>query len=190
MSVIIHTDGACRGNPGPGGYAAIVDDGLQKKELARGYRWTTNNRMEIRSVIAGLQIVEAGCAIHLVSDSQYLLSALSKGWIAGWKKRDWISTSRQPVKNRDLWEELDLLIGRRSMTYQWVRGHASNLLNNRCDELAVAAALGIALHVDSRYETINPYQNKGALAVVAAPPMQAAALEAQTQLPGFSESLS
>jgi ribonuclease HI len=190
MSITIHTDGACRGNPGPGGYAAIVDDGTGRKELWRGYRWTTNNRMEIRSVIAGLEEIEPDRAVHLVSDSQYLLNTLSKGWIVGWKKRDWISTSRQPVKNRDLWEQLDLLVARRSMTYQWVRGHASHPLNNRCDELAVAAALGATLHIDSDYEAINSYRSNGAVDVVALPTPAGVAQESQAQLPGFSDPLS
>jgi ribonuclease HI len=157
MGITIYTDGACRGNPGPGGYAAIVEEGARTRELSRGFRWTTNNRMEIQSVIAALEAIEAGVSVHLVSDSQYVLNALSKGWIAGWKRRGWVSTARQPVKNRDQWELLDGLVARHVLTCQWVRGHAAHPFNNRCDEMAVAAALGKTLAVDAGYEAGNPF---------------------------------
>ena len=157
MEITIYTDGACRGNPGPGGCAAIVDNGGKQVFLSRGYRWTTNNRMEIGSVILAMETLDLQAAVHLVSDSQYVLNTLSKGWIAGWKKKDWISTARQPVKNRDLWERLDRLITSRTMTYQWVKGHAAHPLNNRCDELAVAAAAGSDLAVDLGYEATYPF---------------------------------
>jgi ribonuclease HI len=186
MAVIIHTDGACRGNPGPGGYAALIDDGTLKTEISRGYRWTTNNRMEIQSVIAALETIPAGTPVQLFSDSQYLLNTLSKGWIAGWKRKGWINTAREPVKNRDLWEQLDLLVARHKMTYQWVRGHASNPLNNRCDELAVAAALGEKLEIDSAYEVSNPFPASIAPAPIksALSPVFVASL-GQATLPGF-----
>ena len=185
MGIIIYTDGACRGNPGPGGCAAIIDDDNRQTELSCGYRWTTNNRMEIRSVIAALEVIETGAPVHLVSDSQYVLNALSKGWISGWKRKNWVTTAREPVKNRDLWEHLDGLIANHAMTYKWVRGHASHPLNNRCDEMAVAAALGGALAIDSEYEAINSFPGS------TLPPVQAAALvviatsAGQAEFPGF-----
>ena len=157
MGVIVYTDGACRGNPGPGGCAAIIDDGKATTELARGYRWTTNNRMEILSVIAALEMVATGAPVRLVSDSQYVLNTLSKGWISGWKRKGWINTAREPVKNRDLWEQLDELAARHPLSCHWVRGHATHPLNNRCDEMAVGAALGGTLAVDSGYEACHPY---------------------------------
>jgi len=175
MGITIYTDGACRGNPGPGGCAAIIDDGNRQTEWSQGYRWTTNNRMEIRSVIAALEVVEAGVPVHLVSDSQYVLNALSKGWISGWKRKNWITTAREPVKNRDLWEQLDGLVAQRAMTYKWVRGHASHPLNNRCDEMAVAAALGGTLIVDAEYEANHPW------------PMGAAAPVVMVTVPGQAE---
>ncbi len=180
--VIVYTDGACRGNPGPGGYAAIVEDGGRKTELFRGYRWTTNNRMEIQSVIAALETIDPAVPVRLFSDSQYVLNTLSKGWIAGWKRRDWISSARQPVKNRDLWEHLDRLVARRAMTYQWVRGHASHAENNRCDELAVIAALGQDLAIDSAYEAENPYPK--AASIPASRPILTGLL-IQNELPGL-----
>jgi len=189
MGVVIYTDGACRGNPGPGGCAAIVDDGHKKIERSRGYRWTTNNRMEICSVIFALETIDAGVPVKLVSDSQYVLNALSKGWIAGWKRKNWISTAREPVKNRDLWERLDGLVAKHAMTFEWVRGHASHPLNNRCDEMAVAAALGQALAIDSEYEAGNPFPAR--TPVVAANPAPAKAPlvspagVTQTAFPGF-----
>ena len=189
MGVVLYTDGACRGNPGPGGCASIIDNGSKKTELSRGYRWTTNNRMEIRSVILALETLDAGIPAKLVSDSQYVLNALSKGWIAGWKRKNWISTAREPVKNRDLWELLDGLVAKHPMTFEWVRGHASHPLNNRCDEMAVAAALGNALAIDAEYEAGNPFP-AGAPAVAAnltptKVPLVVPAPIGQAQFPGF-----
>jgi len=189
MGVILYTDGACRGNPGPGGSAAIIEDGGKKTELARGYRWTTNNRMEIRSVIAALETIDAGIPVKLVSDSQYVLNALSKGWIAGWKRKNWISTAREPVKNRDLWERLDSLVAQHRMTFEWVRGHASHPLNNRCDEMAVAAALGHALAIDAEYEGGNPFPADRSTATASSAPARAPLVSpvgaSQAEFPGF-----
>jgi ribonuclease HI len=186
MALVIYTDGACRGNPGPGGCAAIIDDGTVQNELSRGYRWTTNNRMEIQSVIVALENLPAGAAVQLCSDSQYVLNTLSKGWIAGWKRKGWISSTKEPVKNRDLWERLDALIGQYAMTYQWVRGHAANPLNNRCDEMAVAAALGARLSIDAGYEAIHPFSGSRILPVARATvPTVKEVLPRQTELPGL-----
>jgi ribonuclease HI len=189
MVTTIYTDGACRGNPGPGGCAAIVDNGQVKTELSRGYRWTTNNRMEILSVIRAIETIDTGGPVHLVSDSQYVLNTLSKNWISGWKRKNWISTTRQPVKNRDLWECLDDLISKRAMTYEWVRGHASHPLNNRCDEMAVAAALSDKLFIDSGYEAERPFPSEISSPVVkytsVASPMTAVVSPGQVEFPGF-----
>lgn len=183
MGVLIYTDGACRGNPGPGGCATIIDRGATKTELSRGYRWTTNNRMEIRSVILALESVESGVPVKLISDSQYVLNALSKGWIAGWKRKHWVTTTREPVKNRDLWEVLDAAVAKHAMTCEWVRGHASNPMNNRCDEMAVAAALGGKLEIDAEYEKGNPFAGGGVLPV--AVPVVAATPSVQSEFPGL-----
>ena len=192
MGVIIYTDGACRGNPGPGGCAAIIHDGRKKMELSRGYRWTTNNRMEIRSVIVALESIDASVPVKLVSDSQYVLNALSKGWIAGWKRKNWISTAREPVKNRDLWERLDGLVAQHAMTFEWVRGHASHPLNNRCDEMAVAAALGHALAIDSEYEAGNPFPTRAPVAATssatAKAPLVSPASASQAEFPELFQS--
>jgi ribonuclease HI len=189
MGIIVYTDGACRGNPGPGGCAAIIDRDSVKTELSSGYRWTTNNRMEIRSVIAALEAIETGTPVLLVSDSQYVLNALSKDWIAGWKRKNWISTARAPVKNRDLWEHLDGLVANHVMTYKWVRGHASHPLNNRCDEMAVAAALGGVLAIDSGYEALNPCSINAPPSTAKSPQTPAAVVMAtsagQAEFPGF-----
>jgi len=154
----IYTDGACRGNPGPGGCAAIlVDSAGRQTEISRGFRRTTNNRMEILSVILALQATPPETReVALVSDSKYVLDTLQKRWIAGWRRRGWMSSKREPVKNQDLWEILDRLIARHTVTYTWVKGHASHPLNNRCDELAVAAARGSALEIDAAFEGIGP----------------------------------
>jgi len=189
MGVVVYTDGACRGNPGPGGCAAIIHDGNKKTEHSRGYRWSTNNRMEIRSVLLALENIDAGVSVKLVSDSQYVLNALSKGWIAGWKRKNWISAAREPVKNRDLWELLDGLVAKRPMTFEWVRGHASHPLNNRCDEMAVTAALGNALAIDVGYEAGNPFSVRspvvGAKSASVAGPVVFPAVVCQAEFSGF-----
>ena len=112
MGIVVYTDGACRGNPGPGGCAAIIDDDERQTELSRGYRWTTNNRMEIRSVIMALEVVASGCSGSSGLGFAICPERLSKGWISGWKRKNWITTAREPVKNRDLWEQLDGLVAR------------------------------------------------------------------------------
>jgi ribonuclease HI len=189
VDIVLYTDGACRGNPGPGGCAAIIDDGSSQTELARGYRWTTNNRMEIQSIIVALELIGTAASIRLISDSQYVLNTLSKGWIAGWKRKGWISSAREPVKNRDLWEKLDVLVARHAMTYQWVRGHATHALNNRCDEMAVAAAQGEALQIDAGYEAVSPFCGVPASAESTVVPVKMPFIAAgahQAFLPGLS----
>lgn len=138
-TVIIYTDGACSGNPGPGGWGAILKYGEFEKELSGGEAATTNNRMELTGVICALEALKEPCAVELWSDSKYVIDGLSKGWAASWKKRGWVKSDKKPALNPDLWERLLELTARHEMRYHWVKGHAENEYNNRCDALAVAA---------------------------------------------------
>ena len=136
--VTLYTDGACSGNPGPGGWAAILMFGPHKKELSGGEVNTTNNRMELTGVIRGLEALKEPCIVELYSDSKYVIDALEKGWAWGWKKRGWVKSDKKPALNADLWEQLLALTQRHEVHCHWVKGHAQNPKNNRCDELAVA----------------------------------------------------
>lgn len=138
--VTIYTDGSCLGNPGPGGYAAILLAGQHRKELSKGFSGTTNNRMELMAAIAGLEALKVKSAVELVTDSQYVKKAFTDRWLAGWKKNGWKTAAKQPVKNQDLWKRLDALISRHEVTWRWVRGHSGHPENERCDVLARAAA--------------------------------------------------
>lgn len=146
----IYTDGACRGNPGPGGYGAVLKYRRHRKEISGGFRETTNNRMEIYAAIAALEQLIEPCEITLYSDSRYLVDAVSKRWLANWKRRGWIKADKQPVLNVDLWRRLEAAMAPHRLKFVWVRGHASNAENNRCDELAVAAATRGNLPEDPR----------------------------------------
>ena len=137
-TVTLYTDGACSGNPGPGGWAAILMFGRFKKELSGGERDTTNNRMELTGVIEGLKALKEPCIVELYSDSKYVIDALEKGWAVGWRKRGWVKSDKKPALNPDLWDELLRLESIHTLRYHWVKGHAENEFNNRCDELAVA----------------------------------------------------
>ncbi len=137
-NVTVYTDGACSGNPGPGGWGAVLLYGPHKKELSGGEAETTNNRMELTAVIRAISALKEPCRVDLYSDSKYVIDALEKGWAIGWKKRGWVKSDRKPALNPDLWEELLGLVRRHQMTYHWVRGHAEDPYNNRCDQLAVA----------------------------------------------------
>ena len=134
--VTIYTDGACSGNPGPGGWAAILKYGPHEKELSGGEAETTNNRMELSGVIASLGALTERCSVTLYTDSQYIERAINEHWLDGWKKRGW-RRREGPVKNLELWQELDRLLGEHSVAVRWVKGHAENEYNNRCDALAV-----------------------------------------------------
>ena len=136
-TVTLYTDGACSGNPGPGGWGAILMFGGQKKELSGGEKGTTNNRMELTAVIRGLEALTEPCVVELYSDSKYVIDALEKGWAKGWKARGWIKSDKKPALNPDLWERLLALCERHTVKLHWVKGHADNPYNNRCDELAV-----------------------------------------------------
>ena len=137
-TVTLYTDGACSGNPGPGGWGAILEYNGYEKELSGGENNTTNNRMELTAVIKGLEALKESCTVELYSDSKYVSDALEKGWAIGWKKRGWIKSDKKPALNPDLWEQLLSLIQKHELHYHWVKGHSTNPKNNRCDELAVA----------------------------------------------------
>jgi ribonuclease HI len=133
--VTIYTDGACEGNPGPGGYAAIVDRKGRRREFTGSERQTTNNRMELMAVIAGLRSLEEPSSVKVVTDSQYVASGM-KSWIHNWRRKGWKTASGTPVKNRDLWEELDELSRRHRVRWEWIRGHNGHPENERADTLA------------------------------------------------------
>lgn len=137
-TVTLYTDGACSGNPGPGGWGAILEYNGVEKELSGGEDSTTNNRMELTAVIRGLQTLKEPCTVELYSDSKYVIDALEKGWAWGWKKRGWVKSDKKPALNSDLWEILLTLTQKHDVHYHWVKGHAENPKNNRCDELAVS----------------------------------------------------
>ena len=134
--VTIYTDGACSGNPGPGGWAAILKYGPHEKELSGGEAETTNNRMELSGVIAALGALTERCSVTLYTDSQYIERAINEHWLDSWKKRGW-RRKDGPVKNLELWQELDKLLHAHELSVHWVKGHAENEYNNRCDALAV-----------------------------------------------------
>jgi ribonuclease HI len=149
--VTIYTDGSSRGNPGPGGYGAILISGHHRKELSQGYRLTTNNRMELMAVIAALKsLKKEGLHLTVYSDSQYIVNAIEKGWLNSWIRTNF----KGGKKNADLWKEFYLLSQKHTLKFIWVKGHAENPLNNRCDELATEAADGAhhSLLIDEGYE--------------------------------------
>jgi len=137
-TVTIYTDGACSGNPGPGGWGAILIYGEHKKELSGGEAQTTNNRMELTGVIAALEALKEPCTVELYSDSKYVIDGLSKGWAKGWRARGWVKSDKKPALNPDLWGRLLDLCEYHTVNLHWVKGHAENKYNNRCDQLAVA----------------------------------------------------
>ena len=136
--VEIHTDGACSGNPGPGGWGAILRYGRHEKELSGGEPLTTNNRMEMMAPIAALESLKTPCAVDLYTDSRYVHDGITK-WLPAWKARGWKTADNKPVKNQDLWERLSAAIARHTVRWHWVKGHAGDPLNERADELARAA---------------------------------------------------
>ena len=131
----VYTDGSCEGNPGPGGWAAVLQHGVHAKEISGGEPATTNNRMELQAAIGALAILKEPCAIDLYTDSQYVRDGISK-WISAWKRRGWLTLEKKPVKNGDLWQKLDALAAGHKITWKWVRGHAGHAVNERCDLLA------------------------------------------------------
>ena len=145
--VTIYTDGACEGNPGPGGYGVVLLFGDARKELSEGYRLTTNNRMELLAVIRGLEALNERCRVTLHSDSRYVIDGIEKGWAARWRAKGW-----KRKKNPDLWGQLLDLCDAHDIEFRWVRGHSGVPENERCDQLAVAASQGKNLQPDEVYE--------------------------------------
>ena len=137
-TVTIYTDGACSGNPGPGGWGAILEWQGHEKELSGGEAQTTNNRMELTAVLTALSLLKEPCTVELYSDSKYVVDAIDKGWLYGWQKKGWIKADKKPVLNVDLWQQLLPLLARHNVRLHWVKGHAETEKNNRCDQLAVA----------------------------------------------------
>lgn len=133
------TDGACSGNPGPGGWAAVLRYGSQKKELWGCAPHTTNNRMELTAAIEGLRALKEKCTVEVVTDSEYLKNGITQ-WIHGWKRKGWMTAAKKPVVNQDLWQALDEQVNAHQTTWTWTKGHSSHADNNRCDELATRAA--------------------------------------------------
>lgn len=134
----VFTDGACSGNPGPGGWGAILKYGGQEKELSGGEEQTTNNRMELTAVIKALSALKEPCEVELVSDSKYVIDSIQKGWVYSWQKNNWVKSDKKPALNVDLWEQLLPLLKTHKVTYRWIKGHAGYAENERCDRLAVA----------------------------------------------------
>ena len=149
--VTIYTDGACKNNPGRGGYGVILQYGKHRKELSTGYRLTTNNRMEILAAIVGLEALKEPCEVRLLSDSQYLVNAIEKGWARRWQANGWMRNNTEKAVNPDLWERLLTLCKTHKVRFEWVRGHAGQPENERCDELATSAAANQNLAIDEGY---------------------------------------
>lgn len=150
-NVDIYTDGACSGNPGKGGYGVVMLYGEARKELSEGFELTTNNRMELLAVIKGLSALKEVCNVKLYSDSKYVVDAIEKGWLKSWKKNGWKKSNKGKVLNVDLWIKLDELLQKHSVEFIWVKGHAENKENERCDFLAVTATTKENLLKDNGY---------------------------------------
>jgi len=155
-TIEIYTDGACLGNPGPGGYGAVLIYGSHRRELSGGFRLTTNNRMEMMGAIVALNTLTEPCAVTLYSDSKYVVDALVKGWAKRWQARNWMRTKTEPALNPDLWADLLQAGDRHQVTWRWVKGHAGHPENERCDRLAVAAAHQPQLPPDLGYPGNRP----------------------------------
>jgi ribonuclease HI len=153
--VTIYTDGACLGNPGPGGYGIVLMFMKHRREISLGYRETTNNRMEVLAAIVGLEAINELCRVTLFSDSQYLVNAMSKGWAQRWQANGWKRNKKERALNPDLWERLLAVCERHDVEFKWVRGHAGNEENECCDRLATHAAEASATEIDSVYESLS-----------------------------------
>ena len=155
--VEIYTDGACTGNPGKGGYGAVLIYNKTEKQISKGFKNTTNNRMELLACIDALKMLKEPCEVSLYSDSKYLTDAINKGWLQGWIKNGWKKADKKKVLNVDLWMELTELIKKHTITFIWVKGHSGNKYNEICDRLAVDAYTNSAVFDDEEYEnTKNP----------------------------------
>ena len=150
--VAIYTDGACIGNPGPGGYGTVLIYKGRRRELSRGYRLTTNNRMEMLAAIVALEALKESCRVTIHTDSEYLANAVEKGWARRWKANGWRRNKKEKALNPDLWERLITLCDSHEVEFKWIRGHAGDIENERCDSLAIQAAQQSTLIVDEGYE--------------------------------------
>lgn len=150
MKVTMYTDGSCLGNPGPGGYGAVLVYGDKRRELSQGYSDTTNNRMELLAVIRGLETLTRACEVELWTDSKYVQQAITKGWLKNWQRNGWKTAAKKPVKNQDLWQQLMPQLERHQVDFRWVKGHSGHPENERCDELARTAASSSDLLPDQR----------------------------------------
>ena len=155
--IIIYTDGACHGNPGPGGYAAILTSGKNQKELSGGFNKTTNNRMELMAAIKGLESLKDPCDVTLYSDSQYLVKSMTQGWVQKWQANGWKRNKKDPALNVDLWKQILDLCAKHEVSFEWTKGHAGHPENERCDLLANQAAERADLPEDKIYS--NPKQS-------------------------------
>lgn len=153
--VTIYTDGSSLGNPGPGGWGAILIRGDARKELSRGYQQTTNNRMEIRGVLHALEQLSRPCRVVIHTDSRYVCDAVEKRWLQNWVRNGWKTAGKKPVKNRDLWERLIAVLKTHDVRFSWIKAHAGHPENERCDTLAKAAAMAGNLPADEGYESEN-----------------------------------
>ena len=149
--VIVHTDGSCRGNPGPGGWAAVLEYGVHRRELCGGFAETTNNRMELFAAIAALEALKEPCEVTLHSDSSYLVNAVSRRWLVRWSRNNWRKADKQPVVNTDLWKRFLRQLERHNVKTVWIKGHADHPENIRCDELATNSARKPALPQDTGF---------------------------------------
>ncbi|WP_438863742.1 ribonuclease HI [Neptunicella sp.] len=149
--VEIYTDGSCLGNPGPGGYGAVLKFGQHRKELSQGFTLTTNNRMELLAAVEALAILSEPCQVDLTTDSQYVRQGISQ-WINNWRKNGWRTADKKPVKNVDLWQRLDAANQKHQVQWHWVKGHSGHPENERCDDLARLAAEGSNLIADSGFK--------------------------------------
>lgn len=149
--ITIYTDGSCLKNPGQGGYGAILMSDLFTVKLMNGYQLTTNNRMELMSVIHSLKALQFPCEVTLYSDSQYVTNSVNKQWIYGWKKNNWVRNRNESIPNSDLWKELLPLLDIHNVTFVWVRGHNNNFFNEMCDRIAKEAAQSLELNIDTGY---------------------------------------
>ena len=150
-TVDFYTDGACSGNPGPGGYGLVLKYNGHEKESSCGYRLTTNNRMEILAVIRGLSMLKETCNVNIYSDSKYVIDAITQGWVYKWEANCWMRSQKHKAANADLWEQLLVLLDEHNVEFHWVKGHAGHPENERCDKLAVNAYLSEDLIEDEGY---------------------------------------
>ena len=150
--VILYSDGACSGNPGKGGWGSILEFNGTRKEFSRGYKNSTNNRMELMAIIEPLRLLKEPCKVEVYTDSMYIVNSMTKGWLEGWVKRGWKRSDKEPVANIDLWKMILELLEVHQLNFHWVKGHNEHEENERCDELAVLARRKSDLEEDSEYE--------------------------------------